>query len=437
MKYAVGFLAMLGASTAHAATDFEEALRAEARSLQAEAEALGGALREAESASRAAQQSLESDIEGLTAALARARADNAGRSERIPAGASAVSLEAETRRTEQILGRAKAWLTARSATVAETADIAEIVDRALAFVRRQGQLHIESGESFGPDGVARVGPLLRFGSVGAIARIDGDAMPPRPLVLADDGSLRAASVTQLARPADTGSGVLVDAVLQDPEDPSAVALAAEETLWDWLRRGGPIMWPLALLGLAAALLTLERIAALVLASIRVQRFERTLGLRGALSADGQAGKPPVEHAPQRPEPDILLAPAAIAHSADEPLARLEERTTDALYRARARLRRGLFFLAVVASVAPLVGLLGTVTGMIGTFRVITEHGTGDPRLLSAGISQALLTTQLGLTVAVPALLAHAILVRVANRILARLEALAVDGLRRRESNDDA
>ena len=58
---------------------------------------------------------------------------------------------------------------------------------------------------------------------------------------------------------------------------------------------------------------------------------------------------------------------------------------------------------VIAGVAPLLGLLGTVTGMISTFDVITEFGTGDPKLLSGGISEALVTTELGLIVAIPAL----------------------------------
>ena len=59
---------------------------------------------------------------------------------------------------------------------------------------------------------------------------------------------------------------------------------------------------------------------------------------------------------------------------------------------------------VIAAVAPLLGLLGTVTGMISTFEIITEHGTGDPKMLSGGISEALITTQLGLVVAIPMLL---------------------------------
>lgn len=62
------------------------------------------------------------------------------------------------------------------------------------------------------------------------------------------------------------------------------------------------------------------------------------------------------------------------------------------------------FVLVIAAVAPLLGLLGTVTGMIATFDIITEHGTGDPKLLSGGISEALVTTMLGLVVAIPLLL---------------------------------
>jgi biopolymer transport protein ExbB len=62
------------------------------------------------------------------------------------------------------------------------------------------------------------------------------------------------------------------------------------------------------------------------------------------------------------------------------------------------------FVLVIAAVAPLMGLLGTVTGMIETFEVITEFGTGDPKLLSGGISAALVTTMQGLIVAIPLLL---------------------------------
>ena len=87
----------------------------------------------------------------------------------------------------------------------------------------------------------------------------------------------------------------------------------------------------------------------------------------------------------------------------------------------AQAKRGLSLLAVSASVAPLLGLLGTVTGMIRTFQQITLHGTGDPRLLAGGISEALVTTEAGLLVAIPAMLFHAWCVRRNRRLTAALE----------------
>ena len=73
--------------------------------------------------------------------------------------------------------------------------------------------------------------------------------------------------------------------------------------------------------------------------------------------------------------------------------------------------RFLSIIGVLASIAPLLGLLGTVTGMISTFRAITIFGTGDPRMMSTGISEALVTTQAGLGIAIPLLLAHHFLKR--------------------------
>lgn len=72
---------------------------------------------------------------------------------------------------------------------------------------------------------------------------------------------------------------------------------------------------------------------------------------------------------------------------------------------------------IIAVVAPLLGLLGTVSGMIQSFVAIESYGTGNPQLLSAGISEALLTTQFGLALAIPALFAHAFLNRLAERII--------------------
>ncbi|MDM7859828.1 MotA/TolQ/ExbB proton channel family protein [Alteromonas sp. ASW11-36] len=91
---------------------------------------------------------------------------------------------------------------------------------------------------------------------------------------------------------------------------------------------------------------------------------------------------------------------------DEGLESLELKLGEAVLREIPKITRGLSFLKISAAIAPLLGLLGTVTGMIITFQAITLFGAGDPKLMAGGISQALVTTVLGLTVAIPALLLH-------------------------------
>ena len=93
-------------------------------------------------------------------------------------------------------------------------------------------------------------------------------------------------------------------------------------------------------------------------------------------------------------------------------------------------------MAIFAAVSPLLGLLGTVTGMIETFQVITLFGAGDPRLMSGGISQALVTTQLGLAVAIPLLLLHSFLQGRAGRLVAMLDQTATD-LFARQTGEEA
>ncbi|CAA6687525.1 MULTISPECIES: MotA/TolQ/ExbB proton channel family protein, partial [unclassified Lentimonas] len=88
--------------------------------------------------------------------------------------------------------------------------------------------------------------------------------------------------------------------------------------------------------------------------------------------------------------------------ADEKRGTLEEILYEKILAARPKLERFLPFIALTAAAAPLLGLLGTVTGMIKTFNLITIFGTGDAKSLSSGISEALVTTELGLIVAIPA-----------------------------------
>lgn len=104
---------------------------------------------------------------------------------------------------------------------------------------------------------------------------------------------------------------------------------------------------------------------------------------------------------------------------------IEDVISEAVLNEQPTLDRFRSALSVFAAVAPLLGLLGTVTGMISTFDVITQYGTGDPKLLSGGISEALITTELGLTVAIPTLLIGNLLASWSDRITSDVEVSAL------------
>ena len=109
----------------------------------------------------------------------------------------------------------------------------------------------------------------------------------------------------------------------------------------------------------------------------------------------------------------------------EPRELIEEVMYEQVLSTRLRLQRLLPFVAIAASSAPLLGLLGTVTGIINTFKLITVFGSGDVKTLSGGISEALITTEFGLIVAIPSLLMYAFLSRKARGVVGRMEKAAV------------
>ena len=100
---------------------------------------------------------------------------------------------------------------------------------------------------------------------------------------------------------------------------------------------------------------------------------------------------------------------------------LELKMEEAILKNISPIEKGIGSIKVLATIAPLLGLLGTVTGMIGTFQTITLFGAGDPKLMAGGISQALMTTALGLTCAIPLLLLHNILSTKSRQIIQILE----------------
>lgn len=192
------------------------------------------------------------------------------------------------------------------------------------------------------------------------------------------------------------------------------------SLIDHLKTGGFVMLPLAAVAIVAILIVI--IKTIELSRIRVALTPAVAAATEALiqgNPDEARQRASTIHAPLK-----RLIQDAIQHQ-QAPREHLEEIMHEHILAHLPRLERHLGTLAVLGGIAPLLGLLGTVTGMIHTFRLVTLFGSGDARLLSGGISEALVTTETGLAIAIPVLIAHAVLARRTRNIIARLEQTAI------------
>ncbi len=191
----------------------------------------------------------------------------------------------------------------------------------------------------------------------------------------------------------------------------------QKSFSEWLSAGGLLVWPILLVGLIAGLLIVERFIAL--SRIRANSSKNMSHIIEMVS-QGQWPKCR-EFCMQKssfPTCRVINHTLQYAGTSKEVL---ENAFQEGLLKEMPLLERFLPTLNVLAAVAPLLGLLGTVTGMINTFQIITIYGTGDPRMMSGGISEALVTTQLGLAVAVPIMLLHHILDRRVDKIVGDME----------------
>ncbi len=197
-------------------------------------------------------------------------------------------------------------------------------------------------------------------------------------------------------------------------------LVRQKGFWERIRGGGVLVWPILLLAVVAVLIGLERAWFLKRVHDNTDRTMNEVHNR-AENGDWEGCQKLIAG---RRSPVYNVVRAGL-------LARRESRETlesvlqEAILKELPRLERALPLLNIMGAVAPLLGLLGTVTGMIGTFEVINVYGTGDPRLLSGGISVALVTTMLGLCVAIPIMLLHTVLNRQVEHIVGDMEEKSV------------
>jgi biopolymer transport protein ExbB len=188
----------------------------------------------------------------------------------------------------------------------------------------------------------------------------------------------------------------------DPSRGQILSLLVQApSLEERIEQGGVVGYVILGLGALALLIALERLLVLNVVNLRVRAQMRR---------------------PDQPGRNPLGRVLKVFH--DNPRAdveSLELKLGEAILKELPRLNRSLTFLKIIAVVAPLLGLLGTVTGMIITFQAITLFGTGDPKLMAGGISQALVTTVLGLCVAIPTVLLHTVASSPARRLSQILE----------------
>lgn len=201
-------------------------------------------------------------------------------------------------------------------------------------------------------------------------------------------SLEAADSGVVAMALDPSKGAILSLMVQSPD------------LQERVGQGGSIGYLILILGAIGVIVVVHRAISLFISRRAVDKQVRVK-----------------EASNKNPLGRLKLVATA---GADESEVSLGMRLDEHLAEEASFLHRGLPTVAVLAAVSPLLGLLGTVTGMIETFQSITLFGTGDPKLMSGGISQALVTTQLGLSVAIPLVLFHSLLTGRANRLVERL-----------------
>lgn len=272
-----------------------------------------------------------------------------------------------------------------------------------------GRVVLPEGEIAGGD-VLTVGPVAWFRRTepaqSGLIRKDGDMTRVSLLF----GGSSHAGIEDLHR---TSTGV----VTFDPTLSRALLLAEDdETLWQHLVRGGIWVIPIVLFALFASIAA----AAKGVWLYRLPPLVPALAERVRASQGSEESLQTLTKQVHGPQAELLRI--ALAGGTRE---QRDDRLYATLLEQRNRLERWLGAIAMTASVAPLLGLLGTVSGMITTFKAMTLFGSGDPNVVSGGIAEALITTELGLIVAIPALLAHALMSRRVKSYFAQLENDAV------------
>lgn len=273
-----------------------------------------------------------------------------------------------------------------------------LLSHTLGLLGRIGTVRETTGKFFLVDGTEVTGTIVHVGNIAAygVAGDQGGALVP-----AGDGRLKVwgPSDPATARALAEGNEPETLDIFIYESTQRAIEEQAGKTFVGVINSGGTIAWIIVGLGVLAAILILLRVFFLRSASASTGRVEQEVGV---LVREGKLEE--ALKACKRLKGSTARVVASAVRNLERDRNHIEDIVSEQILHESAHLNRFGAFIIVIAAVSPLLGLLGTVTGMISTFDIITEFGTGDPKLLSSGISIALVTTEVGLAVAIPALI---------------------------------
>jgi biopolymer transport protein ExbB len=264
-----------------------------------------------------------------------------------------------------------------------------------------GKVRTANGTFFLQDGTEVQGTLVHIGNIATYGLSEAPGGPHGgALAPAGDDRFKVwpGSSPDVARALAGGQQPDVLEIFLYESTQKAIEERAGKTLLSVINSGGTIAWIIVALGALAALLIVLRIVFLRNASARTGKVDKAVGDLVEQGRIDEALK-----ACKRLKGSTANVVASAIRNLDREREHIEDIVSEQILHESSHLNRFGALIIVIAAVSPLLGLLGTVTGMIATFDIITEFGTGDPKLLSSGISIALVTTEVGLAVAIPAL----------------------------------
>ena len=297
-------------------------------------------------------------------------------------------------------------------------DIENLIKAYFAEIEQSGKVSAYNGEFINREGNETQSRIIRIGKFETMYELDGKVgflrlEPAIGQLLMTSGDPEGRYL-KVAKNYTQGQGENL------PLDLTGGFILTELGSENWfkyiIRAGGIVMWPLLIIAVVALLLCIERIVYLWRIPTRTDKVMRELS-QAISDSDFEACNKICRK--NRRMPLCIVAKDVLSgfkNHAKVTKELLEDLLDESILKETPKLERFLTTLATLGAVSPLLGLLGTVTGMIHTFQSITVFGTGDPRLLAGGISEALLTTQVGLSIAIPVLLVHHFLSRRVEKI---------------------